>query len=133
MQPAEHSSDVELFSTRHVAVVEQDRAAAEMLHTFFRLMELDCSLVPADSGAVDTVRRLQPDVLILDLDVPDLRALEIARAIRLHRPRLPILFLTDENDPEPIPFFDDAPVLPKPHDRFEDLLALLEAVLVFDR
>ena len=130
MQPAEHSFDVELFSTRHVAVVEQDRTAAEMLHTFFRLMELDCSLVPADSGAVATIRRLQPDVVILDLDLPNLRALEIARAIRIHRPLLPIVFLT-EDAPDSLPF--DAPVLPNPHDRFEELLALLEVVLALEQ
>ncbi len=101
-----------------------------MLHTFFRLMELDCSLVPPDFNAVPTLRRLSPDVLILDLDLPDLRALDIARELRRTRANLPMIFLTDA-PPQSLPF--DAPVLPKPHDRFEELLHLLELVLAFER
>jgi CheY-like chemotaxis protein len=130
LQPAEHSPDLEIFTTRRVAVVEGNRRAAEMLHTFFRLMELDCSLVPPDFQAITTIRRLSPDVLILDLDLPDLRALEIARESRTSRAELPLIFLTDST-PSTLPFA--APVLPKPHDRFEDLLRLLEMVLAFER
>lgn len=101
-----------------------------MLHTFFRLMELDCTLVPPDFQAVSTLRGLRPDVLILDLDLPDLRALDIARETRHLRADLPLIFLTDDT-PQLIPF--DAPVLPKPHDRFEELLRLLEIVLAMER
>jgi CheY-like chemotaxis protein len=119
-----------MFTTRRVAVVEGDRRAAEMLHTFFRLMELDCTLVPPDFQAVPTIRRLSPDVLILDLDLANLRALDIARESRTARPTLPLIFLTDSVPPM-LPF--DAPVLPKPHDRFEELLRLLEMVLAFER
>jgi CheY-like chemotaxis protein len=129
LQPAEHSPELEIFTTRRVAVVEGNRRAAEMLHTFFRLMELDCSLVPPDSEAVPTIRRLAPDVLILDLDLADLRALDIARESRRSRADLPLIFLTDSTPPM-LPI--DAPVLPKPHDRFEDLLRLLEMVLAFE-
>ncbi len=111
-------------------MVEGNRQSAEMLHTFFRLMELDCSLISPDFQAVSTVRRFEPDVLILDLDLPDLRALEIARETRRARADLPLIFLTDEN-PQMIPF--DSPVLPKPHGRFEELLRLLEIVLAFER
>jgi DNA-binding response OmpR family regulator len=109
-------------------VVEGDRIAAEMLHTFFRLMELDCSIVAPDFQAVATLRRLDPDVLILDLDLPDLRALDIAREMRRTRPRFPVIFLTDRAATA-LPI--DAPVLPKPGDSFEELLRLLEVVLAF--
>jgi|GEM_PF-2317321 len=100
-----------------------------MLHTFFRLMELDCSLIAPDFQAVPTVRRLRPDVLLLDLDLPDLRALDIAGEIRHARPPVPIIFMTDA-EPDMVPF--DAPVMRKPRDRFEELLRLFELVLAFD-
>ena len=96
-----------------------------MLHTFFRLMELDCSLVQPTIGAVPTLRRLDADVVILDLDLPDLRALDIARGIRAASPRQPIIFLTAA-PPELVPF--DAPVLATPR-TFEELLRLFEVVL----
>ena len=118
-----------MFSTRRIAVVEGSREAAEMLHTFFRLMELECCLVRADSTTVPTVRRLSPDVLILDLDLPALRALEIASEVRLGQQDLPIIFLTDH---DPILTGFDAPIMRKPHDRFEELLRLFEMVLAFE-
>lgn len=127
MQPTKLSPGLELFTTRHLVVVEGDRAAAEMLHMFFRLMELECSLVSHGSEAVPTISRLQPDVLILDLDLPDLRALEIARGIRRTLPSLPIVFLTDSRPLPPVSF--DAPVVSKPHGRFEEMLGLFEKVL----
>jgi DNA-binding response OmpR family regulator len=105
-----------------VALVEGDRDAAEMLHTFFGVMELECSLVRPDSDVVPTLRRLAPDVLILDLDLPDLRALDIVR--QLHD--IPTILLTS-CDPLLLPV--DAPVMRKPRDRFEELLRLFELVL----
>jgi DNA-binding response OmpR family regulator len=114
-----------MFSMRRVALVEGDRDTAEMLHTFFRVMDLECSMVRPDSSAVPTLRRLAPDVLILDLDLPDLRALEIAR--ELHT--IPTILLTS-CDPQLIPI--DAPVMRKPRDRFEELLRLFEMVLALE-
>jgi len=100
-----------------------------MLHTFFRLMELDCSLVAPESDVVPTVRRQRPDILILDLDLPDLRALEIAKAVRESAHAMPIIFLTD-TEPELLPV--EGPVMRKPRDRFEELLRLFELVLAME-
>lgn len=122
MQPEKHSSAVEPFTTRRVALVEGDREAAEMLHTFFRVMELECSVVRPDSNVVSTLRRLAPDVVILDLDLPDLRALDIARQLY----DIPTILVTS-SDPLLLPI--DAPVMRKPRDRFEELLRLFEMVL----
>jgi CheY-like chemotaxis protein len=127
LQPTKLSPGLELFTTRHLAVVEGDRAAAEMLHMFFRLMELECSLISHGSEAIPTLSRLQPDALILDLDLPDLRALEIAFDIRAVLPRLPIIFLSDLPAPPDLPI--PAPVLRKPHGKFEEMLRLFEVVL----
>ena len=93
-----------------------------MLHTFFRVMELECSIVRPDRHVISNLRRLAPDVVILDLDLPDLRALDIARELRA----LPIILLT-ARDPQLVPV--DAPVMRKPDGVFEELLRLFEIVL----
>lgn len=124
MRPVKDSSEVETFTTRRVAIIDADREAAEMLHTFFRLMELECSVLDAGPAAAATVRRLDPDVVILDLDLPDLRALEIAREIRA-----PVIFVTDD---DPALTGVDAPVIRKPRDQFEELLKLFEMVLALE-
>ncbi|HEX8170612.1 MAG TPA: response regulator [Thermoanaerobaculia bacterium] len=121
-------------------VVDGDRRAAEMLHTFFRLMELECSLVEPRNDAVPTIRRARADVLILDLDLPDLRALEIARELRTLEPHLAVVFLTADEaltshgadaaaTGAAATAREDAPVLRKPGARFEELLRLFEVIL----
>jgi len=117
-----------------VIVVDGDRQAAEMLHTFLRLMELDCSLIPPESDdVVAMIRGQQPDILILDLDLPDLRALEIANAVQIPARTLPIIFLTgDDPFSAPIDVPIDGPVMRKPGDRFEELLRLFEMVLALE-
>ena len=131
MQPAKSSSAVEMFSTRRVALVEGDCRAAEMLHMFFCLMELECAIVRPDANVIPTLRRLDPHVLILDLDLPNLRALDIARELR----GCPMILLT-ARDPQLIPI--DAPVMrkppvaQKPELQFEELLRLFELVLAVE-
>jgi DNA-binding response OmpR family regulator len=112
-----------------VVVVDGDRQAAEMLHTFLRLMELDCSLLSPETDVAATIRTQRPDILILDLDLPDLRALEIAKEVRRTTPALPMIFLTDDVS---FAFPVDGPVLRKPRDRFEELLRLFELVLALE-
>lgn len=92
---------------------------------FFRLMELECFIVRPDANVIPTLRRLAPHVLIVDLDLPDLRALDIARELRGH----PIILLT-ARDPQLVPI--DAPVMRKPRDEFEELLRLFELVLAVE-
>jgi CheY-like chemotaxis protein len=120
-----HSPELEMFTTRRVAVVEGSREAAEMLHMFFRLMELECSLIRPDEQAISNVRRFDPDILILDLDLPDLRALELARELR----GMSIVFVSDSASALP-PI--DAPVLRKPREAFEEFLRLFEVVLAME-
>jgi DNA-binding response OmpR family regulator len=105
-----NSPGSEIFITRRIAIVEGDRATAEMLHTFFGLMELEPSLIDPGPGAVPTIRRLHPHALLLDLDLPDLRALDIAREFE---GVVPIIYLSSADKPR----------------GFEDLLSLFEKVL----
>jgi len=119
----QHSADSPLFTTR-IVVVESDPSTAEMLHTFFRLMEFEITLAEPDSTAVDTIRRVAPPVVLLDLDLPDLRALELAREISEKCEGVDVIFTTACHATAP-----GALVVPKPAGRFEELLSLLEVVL----
>jgi len=97
-----------------IAIVEGDRQTAEMLHTFFSVMELQASLIEPGPAALATLRRLRPDILLLDRDHPDLRALDIAREID---PSIPIIYLSARDKPT----------------SFEELLALFERMLDLER
>jgi DNA-binding NtrC family response regulator len=119
------TADSPLFTTR-LAVVEGDRRTAEMLHTFFRLMELDVALVDPGNEAADTICRLAPAVVLIDLDLPDLRALDLAHELATRAPNINLLFATAHPQALAPP---NAIVVAKPKPTYEEMLRVLEAVL----
>ena len=120
----QHSAGSPLFTTR-IVVVEGDPSTAEMLHTFFRLMEFEITLAEPDSAAIDTIRRVAPPVVLLDLDLPDLRALDLAREIADSCEGVAVIFTTACGATAP----NGAVVVRKPGRSFEEMLGLLEVVL----
>lgn len=123
----QHTLGEEPFTTR-VAVVEGDSIAAEMLHTFFRLMEVKAIFLSPEEGVTDTVCGVGARAVLLDLDLPDLRGLDYAREIHRRDPALPVIFISAS----PRPLATGEPVIRKPIDpltSFEDLLHLMELLL----
>jgi two-component system nitrogen regulation response regulator GlnG len=58
--------------------------------------EPDLSLETAASGVegLDVLRRRRPDVVLLDVDLPDMSGLEVFQKIKEHDPRIPVIFIT---------------------------------------
>lgn len=50
--------------------------------------------------AVERARELQPDLILLDIGLPSLSGIEVARRIRKLSPNSRIVFLTQESSPE---------------------------------
>jgi DNA-binding NarL/FixJ family response regulator len=74
------------------------RAICSMLQEY-KDMEVICE---GSDGlqAVEKSAALQPDVVLLDIGLPNLNGLEAARQIRKVSPHSRIIFLTSHNDPD---------------------------------
>jgi CheY-like chemotaxis protein len=67
-----------------------------------RLLALDCDVVGsvADGSAVlEAAQRLQPDVIVLDLNLPNVNGLEACRQITQVNPKTKVIMFTAMNDP----------------------------------
>lgn len=85
---------------REVLVVDDDESLREVLQA--QLEETYTVLQAADGeSALDLFRRDHPDAVILDLKLPDIDGIEVARRVRGsdHGFRVPILMLTATEDP----------------------------------
>jgi AmiR/NasT family two-component response regulator len=96
------------------------------------LEESDYDVVAAPDGrtAVELARQTGPDLAILDIKMPGLDGLEVARQIYARRP-LPIVLLTAYGDRELIEQATDLPImayLMKPVNE-QELLATLQVVM----
>jgi DNA-binding NarL/FixJ family response regulator len=66
-----------------------------------RVLALDCDVVAtvADGkAALDAVQRLQPDVIVVDLNLPIVNGLEVCRQITQLNPEAKVIVFTAMND-----------------------------------
>ena len=68
-----------------------------------RMLALDCDVVGtvADGSAVlEAAQRLQPDVIVVDLNLPNVHGLEACRQITQVNPETKVIVFTAMNDPD---------------------------------
>jgi len=72
-----------------------------VLVAFGRMLSLGCEVVASVStghDAIDVVTRLKPDVLVLDLMLPDLDGLEVCRRVKKATPHTCVVIVTAFDD-----------------------------------
>lgn len=77
-----------------VLLVEDDERISEPLIRVLRAEDLDVTHVAAGQPALDAVALNTPDLVLLDLTLPDLDGLDVCRRLRVDHPGLPIIMLT---------------------------------------
>jgi two-component system, OmpR family, response regulator len=87
-------------SAVHVLVVDDEPNIAELLAMALRLEGWEISVAHTGSKAVTSARRQRPDVVVLDLMLPDFDGLEVMRKLRATAPEIPVLFLTAKDSVE---------------------------------
>ncbi len=78
----------------YVAIVDDDAAIRTALGRALRMEDYDVELFEDGSSALRAVQLRAPDVIVLDLQLPDIDGLEVCRRIRRGGDATPILMLT---------------------------------------
>jgi DNA-binding response OmpR family regulator len=83
-----------------ILIVEDDLDVAEMLTAYFRVQGYEVFTVNWGEDGVRTAQESQPNLLILDIRLPDIDGFEVARRVRMNRrtQSIPIIFLTEKRD-----------------------------------
>jgi len=81
-------------------VVEDDPDVADMLNTYFHAQGYDVLTVNWGEDALSVCRTHRPDLIILDIRLPDIDGYEVARRLRSNRRTddIPIIFLTEKRN-----------------------------------
>ena len=82
----------------NILVVEDDVDVADMLNAYFRVQGYEVQVVNEGGQAVENCRNNRPDLVILDIRLPDVDGYEVARRLRCNRRTgdIPIIFLTEK-------------------------------------
>ncbi|WP_136313086.1 response regulator transcription factor [Actinomyces procaprae] len=77
-----------------VLVVDDEQTLADLLASALRYEGWEVSTAGTGRAAVRYAQELDPDVIVLDIMLPDFDGLEVMRRIHGHQPNVPVLFLT---------------------------------------
>jgi DNA-binding response OmpR family regulator len=85
-----------------ILVVEDDLDVAEMLSAYFGVQGYEVLIASLGEEGVLSCRTDRPDLVILDIRLPDIDGYEVARQLRTNRRTadIPIIFLTDKRHRE---------------------------------
>lgn len=83
-----------------ILIVEDDLDVAEMLNAYFRVQGYEVFTVNWGEDGVRAAQTVLPDLLILDIRLPDIDGYEVARRVRTDRrtSEIPIIFLTEKRE-----------------------------------
>jgi DNA-binding response OmpR family regulator len=83
-----------------ILIVEDDLDVAEMLNAYFRVQGYEVFTVNWGEDGVRAAQTVLPDLLILDIRLPDIDGYEVARRVRTdrHTSQIPIIFLTEKRE-----------------------------------
>jgi two-component system OmpR family response regulator len=79
---------------QRVLVVDDETYIRELVGTALRYEGFQVVEAADGRGALDAIRSSRPDLVVLDVMLPDFDGLEITRRIRSEGIRIPVLFLT---------------------------------------
>lgn len=83
-----------------ILIVEDDPDVSEMLNAYFRVQGYDVYTVNWGEDGVRAGQTITPDLIILDIRLPDIDGYEVARRLRKDRrtQEIPIIFLTEKRE-----------------------------------
>jgi two-component system, OmpR family, response regulator MprA len=81
-----------------ILVVDDERAVRDSLRRALELEGYDVDLAVDGSDGLARIREGQPDVVILDVLMPELDGLEVSRRVRRSGNRVPVLMLTARDE-----------------------------------
>jgi DNA-binding response OmpR family regulator len=88
------------MTPHHILIVEDDPNTAEMLIAYFGSQDYQVTAVEMGKQALEFVQETLPDLVVLDIRLPDIDGYELCRRLRANRrtAHVPIIFLTERRE-----------------------------------
>lgn len=129
-EPAPSAAEAQVDHTRRVLLVEDDPIVATGILSMLELEGFSADTVGSGAAAIDRIRSSPPDLVVLDLALPDMAGTDVYDTIALTHPTLPVIFSTGHLDQSMVEKYLARPnvsYLIKPY----DAAALLAAIQTF--
>src|SRR5438477_4173152 len=81
-------------------VIDDESAILHAFRRAFRAPDVELLTAPTAAEGLEAVAREAPDVVLLDINLPDLSGLETFRRLRRQDARVPVIFITGHGTTE---------------------------------
>lgn len=88
------------MSKARLLIVEDDHDIANMLQYYFKKQDFDVDLAPRGLAALEKTRLKMPNLILLDIMLPDIDGYEVCRQLRMNirTSHIPVIFLTQKDE-----------------------------------
>lgn len=89
-----------MADSKSIFIVEDDVDLAEMLIAYFRAQNYRVSTTTKGEDAIRLITEAQPDIILLDIRLPDIDGYEVCSRLRRsrHTRHVPVIFLTERRE-----------------------------------
>ena len=81
-------------ASARILVVDDEPAITDLLSTALRYMGYQVTVAGSGLAALESAANVSPDLVVLDVQLPDLDGFEVCRRLRTARDFVPVIFLT---------------------------------------
>ena len=82
-----------------IVVVDDEPSIRELLVASLHFAGFEVNTAASGSEAIEVIEKIQPDLIVLDVMLPDIDGFTVTRRIRQEGITTPVLYLTAEDDP----------------------------------
>src|SRR5512141_3300874 len=93
--------------TTKILVIDDDTAVTDLLSVLLRSQGFDVTATNSSSDGLSYIRENEPDLIVLDLMMPEIDGWEVCRSVRAFS-QVPIIVLSALNDPSMVASVLDA-------------------------
>ena len=83
-----------------ILIVDEEPGLTDIVRRVLALEGWEATIAPSGAEAIEAVATLQPDVILLDVMLPDMLGTEVAAELRATGVEAPIVFLTGRSEHE---------------------------------
>ncbi|WP_446628008.1 quorum-sensing sigma-54 dependent transcriptional regulator LuxO [Vibrio rotiferianus] len=80
--------------SRYLLMVEDTASVAALYRSYLTPLGIDINIVGTGRDAIDSLKHRIPDLILLDLRLPDMTGMDVLHAVKESNPDVPIIFMT---------------------------------------
>lgn len=79
---------------KYLLMVEDTVSVAALYRSYLTPLEIDINIVGTGRDAIESIAAREPDLILLDLRLPDMTGMDVLHAVKQKSPDVPVIFMT---------------------------------------